>query len=118
MPLIEYDFRCDVLRRSTDGEGAAFVEYFGEPEVCEFEVAVVADQQVFGFEVAEDDVFGVHILEGGRHRGRIESALVGGQCLDRPEMGEQLAAVDKLQHEIEVLAVLRETLEGDDEGLS
>lgn len=36
---------------------------FGEPEVCDLQVAVGVDQHVFGFEVAVDDVLAVQMFE-------------------------------------------------------
>ena len=50
--LVEDDFGGDVLGRSTDGEGPALGEELGKAEVSEFEVAVVGDEEVFGFKVA------------------------------------------------------------------
>ena len=61
--LVEDNFRSDIFGSSTDGEGSAFGEELSETEVGKFEVSVVADEEVFGFQVSEDDVFAVEIFE-------------------------------------------------------
>jgi hypothetical protein len=45
--LIEDDLRGDVFWGSTDGEGSALGQKLGKTEVCEFEVAVIANEQIF-----------------------------------------------------------------------
>jgi hypothetical protein len=44
-------------------------------------------------------------------------ALIGWQRLHRAQVGEELAAVDELKDEVEIAGVLREALEGNDEGM-
>ena len=79
--LIEDDFGGDVLGRAADGEGPALGEELGKAEVSEFEVAVVGDEEVLGLKVAENDVFGVEVLEAGGDGGGVEAGLVGGEGL-------------------------------------
>ena len=47
MPMIQNNFRSNVLRSPTDREGAAFVEDFRKPEIGESEVSVISDEEVF-----------------------------------------------------------------------
>lgn len=115
--LVEDDFWGDVLWRSANGEGPAFVQDLGETEVRQLEVAVVADQQVLWLEVSKDDVLAVQVLKAGGHSGRIEAALVRREGLHRTQIGEELAAVDELEDQIEIAGVLGQSLEADDEGV-
>jgi hypothetical protein len=39
--------------------------------------------------------------------------LLGGEGLDRTQVGEELAAVDELQYQVEVFGVLGQTLESE-----
>jgi hypothetical protein len=45
----------------------------GPPEVADFQFAVDADEDVFGFDVAVDDVFSVEVDEGVGHLGDVLS---------------------------------------------
>ena len=58
------DLWRDVLRRADDGVGlrVGAGEFLGDAEVCELEVAVGVQQDVFWFEVAVDDVHLVEVL--------------------------------------------------------
>ena len=72
MSLVLKDFWRQVLGRTTEGESSIFYG-FGESEICEFEVAVSTDENVFRFEVAVDDVAGVEILENEDDVGGVEA---------------------------------------------
>ena len=115
--LVQNNFRSDVFWSSADGEGSAFGQKLGESEVCEFEVAVVADEKVFWFQISEDDVFAVEVFEAAGDGCPVEAGLVGGEGLDVAEIGEELSAVDKFEDEVKVSGVLGESFEGDDEGV-
>ena len=117
VPLVEDDFWGDVFGGAADGEGSSLSEELGEPEVCEFEIAVVANEEVFWLEVPEDDVLAVDVFEAAGHGGGVEAGLVGGEGLDVAEVGEELAAVDEFEHQVEILGVLGETFETDNEGV-
>ena len=93
MSLIQNNLRSYVLRCTTNCEGSSLVEHFGETEVCQFEVAVVGDQQVLGFKVAEDYVLLVQVLEAEGYGGGVEAGLLGCEGLYRTQVCEELAAV-------------------------
>ena len=118
MALIQDDFRGDVFRGSTNGEGSSFIEDFGEPEVGEFEVAIVGDEKIFWFEVSEDYVLGMKVFEAGSDGGRVESGLIGCKGFDRSEVGEKFSSVDQLQNQVQVLGVLGKSFKVDDEGVA
>jgi hypothetical protein len=80
--LIQDDFWGDVFGGSTNGEGSAFVQYFGESKIGEFEVTIVGDEKIFGFEISEDDVLGVKVFEARGNSGSVESGLVGCKGFD------------------------------------
>ncbi len=71
--LVEDDLRSDVLWGSADREGSALVQDLGETKICQFEVAVVPNEQVLWLEVSEDDVLAVEVLEAGSDSSTIES---------------------------------------------
>lgn len=95
MSLVEYDLRSNVDRSSTDCECPALVEELREAEVSEFEVAIIADKQIFRLQVPEDDVLAVEILKAGSDSGGIEACLFSGEALDSTEIGEEFAPIDK-----------------------
>ena len=64
MTLVEQDLRCDVLRSTADSV-CALGDNLCETVVDEFEVAVSSDHDVFGLQVAIDDVLAVQVLEDG-----------------------------------------------------
>jgi hypothetical protein len=52
VPLLANDFRCEVLRSTTDGLGLVVLalKNFGEPKVSQFDVARFVDNDVLWFE--------------------------------------------------------------------
>lgn len=61
--LVEEDLRREIFGRATHRERPIFND-FGEAEISDFEVAVLAEQKVLWFQVAVDNVLRVHMLEG------------------------------------------------------
>ena len=116
--LIQDDFWGDVFGGSTNGEGSAFVQYFGEPKIGEFEVTIVGDEKIFGFEVSEDDVLGVKVFEARGNSGSVESGLVGCKGFDWSEVSEKFSSVDQLQNQVQVLGVLGKSFKVDDERMA
>lgn len=80
--LVQDDFRGDVLRGTANGKGSAFIEDFGESEISQFEVSIVGDEKIFGFEVSEDNIFAMKVFEARGNGGCIESGLISGEGLD------------------------------------
>lgn len=68
------DLRRHILRCADDGVrfGVGAGEFLGDTEVSELEVAVGVEQDVFGFEVAVDDVHLVEVLEREEDLGSVE----------------------------------------------
>ncbi len=82
MSLVQNHFRSDVFRSSTDCEGSAFSQDLSKAKVSKPQIAVFVDQQVFRFEVSEDDVLGVKLLEGQGDGSCVESSLFSWESLD------------------------------------
>lgn len=74
--LVLQNFWSEILWGSTKGESSIFYG-FGEAEIREFEVAVGANEDVFGLEVAVDDVAGVEVLEDENDVGGVEAGWGG-----------------------------------------
>ena len=106
MPLVEDYFRGDVFGGAADSESPALVEDLGKAEVSELDVAIISDEQVFGLEVSEDHILAVQVLEAVGDTGGVEPALVGGEALNRPHVGEQFSPINEFQNQVEVLGVL------------
>jgi hypothetical protein len=81
MSLIEDDLGSDVLGCTTDSECSALVEDLGEAKIGKFEIAVIANEQIFRFEIPEDDVFAMQILKARCNRGSIEPKIENGRYL-------------------------------------
>ena len=73
MSFVKEDLGRYVLGRAAD-RVRALVHYLRESVVNEFEVAVVGDHDVFGLEVAVDDVFAVEVLEDRTDLRAVEAA--------------------------------------------
>lgn len=100
--LVKDNLGSNVFRSPANSEGPAFSEELGKAKVSKLEVAVVADEEIFWFEVPENDVLGVEIFEAGGDDGPVEAGLVGGEGLDVAEVGEEFAAIDEFEDEVEV----------------
>lgn len=82
MALVENNLRGDVLRSTTNGEGSAFIEDLGETKISQFEVSVIGNEKVFRFEVSENDVLAMKVLEAGGDGSTVEPGLVGSEGFD------------------------------------
>jgi hypothetical protein len=104
--LAEHDFGGHVA-----GCAAGVVEVLvavlaGDAEVGESEVSGGVEHEVLGFEVAVDYVFGVQVLEGEEHAADEEFCLGLGEAAAFADVVAQVAAVEVVHYEVQVLAVL------------
>lgn len=99
-------FWGEVLGGAADGEGAEVVELLGEAEVDEFGEAVGVDHDIFGLEVSEDDVAGVEVGNCVEDSSDVEHGGVVVESSVAGESGEELPALDVLEHHIDVFGVL------------
>lgn len=116
MALVHNNLRCDLLRRATQclRLGGAVL---GEPEISDLQVAVTVDQHVLGLEVALDDVLAVQVFEDECGLGSLVACFHFVETVDRAEVGEEFAALNKLKEYLEVLVILGLALVVDDEGV-
>jgi len=94
VPLVQNNFWSDVLRSSTNRKRPALVQKFSKPKVSKFEVAVVSNEQIFRFQISEDDIFAMQIFEAGGNNGAVEAGLVSGERFNIPQVGEKFSSVD------------------------
>lgn len=98
MSLVENNLRGNVFRGSTDCESSSFIEDFSETEISEFKVSIIGDEEIFWFEVSEDDVFAVKILKASRDSSGIEPGLVGSKRFDTSQVSKELSSIDKFKN--------------------
>jgi len=72
MALVEQNLRRQVLWSSTQSVGPGLYN-FGKAEVGQLEIAVLSKKQVFWFEVSEDDVLIMEMLEDKDNLGSIQA---------------------------------------------
>lgn len=71
VPLVEDDLGGKILRRAAQGpRPRRRLHVLGKAEVAQFEVARLVEQDVFGLEIAVEDVVGVEVLEHENDTGK------------------------------------------------
>jgi len=70
--LVEEDFRCDVLGRSTNSV-SALGHCLGETVVDKFQVSIITDHDIFGFQITVDNIAAMKVFEDACDLGTIES---------------------------------------------
>ena len=84
----------------------------GDAEVCDVQVAICAEDEVLGLDVSVDDLHLVDVLEALNDAGDEELGLGLFEDL-LAEVVAQVAALEVVQHQIEVVAVLEGALDVD-----
>lgn len=111
-----HDFGGDVVGSPTHG---AFLlvtelEFGGKPEVSNFEIHVVVEEDVAHLEVAVDDAVAVHVLEGGDDLVHVVAGLLDGELLALLDhLAEGLVGAE-FEDDVDVLLVLEDGVELDD----
>ncbi len=86
----------------------------GDAEIHDFDLAVVAQHDVAGLEIAMDDAFAVHVVEAlGALVDHVDD-LVGSQCLAAGDVFLQRHAVDELHHNVIQVVFLAGVVDADD----
>lgn len=70
MALVQQDLGSEVFWGPAQSVGSS-LDYLGEAEVSEFEIAVVGNQQVLGFEISENNIFIMQMLENQHDLGSV-----------------------------------------------
>jgi hypothetical protein len=72
--LVLQNLRSEVLRCTTKCKSSV-INDLCKPKICEFEISIRANQNIFRFEVSIDNVLAVKILDDEDNLCCIESAL-------------------------------------------
>mmetsp|Transcript_15770 Transcript_15770/g.44916 ORF Transcript_15770/g.44916 Transcript_15770/m.44916 type:complete len:318 (-) Transcript_15770:75-1028(-) len=116
MALVQQDLGSDVLRGTAQGVRTVLHD-LGEPEVCQFHIAVDVDEDVLRLQVAIDDVQFVAILEDRSDLRRIEHGHIVLEARFLPQVREELAANDVLEEHVDVPRVVKGAMHIHDEGV-
>lgn len=110
-------FGCDVLGRATEGMcfGVKSKSCLAQSKIDEANMALHVEQQVFGLEIAIHNVVVVQIAEGQHDFSGVEPSALFTEIVVAREVIKQLAAVEVIDHHIEVQLGLKSVLEIDQE---
>lgn len=90
-----------VLCRATKRPGnLVFVDLGGETEICQQQVAIAIEQDIFWLEVPVNDILLMEMAECDGHLSNHKLSLVVAEASDFDEMPEQLSALHKVHQEI------------------
>lgn len=139
VPLGGHHFGGEIVRRTAE-RPRNVGHLLGKPEISNFNVSVAIKEEIFGLEIAIDDVLGVEVFQGKCDFGGIELGYGIGEALDTSvsvapaaptaraanhpgdggathlrlaEQAEQFSALDKVHDHVEVLRVLEGAPERD-----
>ena len=117
MALVQQDLRSQVLSCTANALCIIVTVnvLFGEPEVCNFYVSVVADKHIFWLQVSVKNVLGVQMMQRQKYVRGVESGRV---LLESPDLGQvekQLSSWAVLQHEKQFAVALEGVVHLDDE---
>jgi len=110
--LIKEHFGCQVLRSAAERISARLA-VLGKSEVCQFEVALLVDQDVLRLQISVNDIQGMQVLEHQRHLRGVKHGMLLSQFALRSQVGEELTTWNIGHQEVEVARVLREPLQAD-----
>ena len=113
--LAEDKLGSEVLRRAAQRERAVRDD-FGEAEVAHFNVPARVDQEVLRLEVAVRDLLRVEVDESGENARGVEASVLRRLLAAAVvQAREELAALDELHEEVEVVGVLERRVAREDE---
>ena len=76
----------------------------GEAEICNLEIHVVIDEDVFKFQISVNDTLSMHVLEHIAHLVEEETAAVLAHAAERLAQVEEQTASDELEENIDQIA--------------
>lgn len=112
--LVQENLRCKILGSTTECVGASLA-VLGKTKVSQLQIAFIINKDVLGLEITVDDVLRVKVLEHERHLGAIEHSMFGVKLSFSSQIGKQLTASNILHQEVQVAAVLGESLQAHQE---
>lgn len=110
------DLRSQVLWCSAESVGLV-LDYFGKSKVCDFDVSLFVNQQVFWLKITVCDVHAMQILESKKDLAGEEESHVVGEATLSAQKGEQLSSTCVIEEHVDVRGCLEVPLEVDDEGM-
>jgi len=112
--LVQQHLRSKILGGSAESVGTSLA-VLGKTEVGKLQVAFIINEDILGLEITVDDVLRVKVLKHERHLGAIEHGMFGVQFSFSSQIGKQLTASNVLHEEVQVAAVLGESLQAHQE---
>ena len=109
MSLVEKNFGCNILGRAADSVGT-LGDHFGEAIVDEFEIAIVANHDILGLEVAVTDVSRVEILENACNLGAVQGGVLSVEVTHCAMVSEQITSAEQLRSKVNVTIVLEKAV--------
>lgn len=109
------DLRSQVLGRATEAECAIGLldALLGETEVSDADVTFAVEQHVLGLEVAINNVPIMESADGDYHFGCVVARSILGKSLFLAQIGEELAAIQEIDKEIQLDVRLERVMETD-----
>lgn len=109
------DLRSQVLGRATEAECAIGLldALLGETEVSDADVTFAVEQHVLGLEVAINNVPIMESADGDYHFGCVVARSILGKSLFLAQIGEELAAIQEINKEIQLDVRLERVMETD-----
>lgn len=95
MSFIQQDLWCEILGGSTKSV-RSWVTEFGKPKICQFKVAILSDQYIFGFQVSINDILSMQVFEHADYLSCIELSFIALEFPLVPQIGEKLTALNEL----------------------
>ena len=86
-----------------------------EAEVCQQYVAVVAEENVLGLDVAVDEIVAVEVPQGHRDLGNDELSRRLVETLHLEQMSEEVAAIYEVHDEEDAVLIVEDVLRADEE---
>lgn len=86
--------------------GLKRLNFLAQPEICEFEVAILADQDIIRFDIAMYVVHFMHVLNGYNQLADVEPGLCLSEDVFFYEETEQVTSWHPLHCNIQVILIL------------
>lgn len=114
--LISELFGWEVLGRSAESRSGhlslRFLQFW-EAKIRYFYVAVAVEEDILWLQVAHDDLLRVELLQGQDELGDYVQGRALAEVLILLQMVEKLAAAHEIQHQIQIISVLKRTMQPD-----
>lgn len=107
MVIFSYDFGSHIARRSACVSGVVGSPLPGDAQVCQPQVPLFVEHQIFGFDIPMHNVIHVQVLQSGEYARDEELGLGLDEAAACPNMVAEVAAVDVVHYQVKVLSILK-----------